>query len=79
MGKEIKCENDYIESCNDKKNGYKGFTRKCEGVPLSKCHEVKLITDLTLKSFYLTRFPKNLAIQLTIQNVSWSQNKIAIK
>lgn len=49
MGKEIKCENDYIESCNDMKNGYKGFTRKCEGVPISKCHEVKLITELTQK------------------------------
>ena len=24
----------------DTKHGYKGFTRKCEGVPLRKCHEV---------------------------------------
>ena len=34
------CENEYVESCNDRKDGYKGFTRKCEGIPLRKCHEV---------------------------------------
>ena len=29
-----------MKSCDDTKHGYKGFTRKCEGVPLRKCHEV---------------------------------------
>ena len=39
-GMKIECENEYVKSCSDTKRGYKGFTRKCEGVPLRKCHEV---------------------------------------
>ena len=35
-GKKIECENEYVEDCNDTKHGYKGFTRRCEGVPLRK-------------------------------------------
>ena len=35
-GKKIQCENEYVEDCNDTKHGYKGFTRRCEGVPLRK-------------------------------------------
>ena len=29
-----------MKSCDDTKHGYRGFTRKCEGVPLRRCHEV---------------------------------------
>ena len=29
-----------VKSCSDRKDGYKGFTRKCSGVPLRKCHQV---------------------------------------
>ena len=35
-GKKIECENEYVEDCNDTRHGYKGFTRRCEGVPLRK-------------------------------------------
>ena len=39
-GKELKCEDEYVKSCEDRKDGYKGFTRRCEGIPIRKCHEV---------------------------------------
>ena len=69
MGKEIKCENDYIKSCNDKKNGYKGFTRKCEGIPISKCHEVKLTLRKSSQRVS-SRYPQNPVTQLMIQDVT---------
>ena len=39
--KKLECETEYVESCKDMKNGYKGFTRKCEGTPIRKCHQVR--------------------------------------
>ena len=40
QGQSLECEEDHVKSCEDTKHGYKGFTRKCEGVPLRRCHEV---------------------------------------
>ena len=38
-----------MKECNDRKNGYHGFTRKCSGVPLRKCSQVARATATTLQ------------------------------
>ena len=38
-----------MKECNDRKNGYHGFTRKCSGVPLRKCSQVSRATATTLQ------------------------------
>ena len=40
QGQTIECEEDHVKSCDDTQHGYRGFTRKCEDLPLRRCHEV---------------------------------------
>ena len=48
-GEQSTCQACQVKECNDRKNGYHGFTRKCSGVPLRKCSQVSRATATTLQ------------------------------
>ena len=56
--KQLECRNEFKESCNDKKNGYHGFTRTCRDVPVRKCEQKPVETCETVSDTRCTYSPK---------------------